>query len=34
MNTIPMISDGLKPILVTSCDAAPAETMMTNASGR
>ena len=32
--SIPTISVGLNPSLVTSCEATPAETMISNASGR
>ena len=34
MNSSPAMSVGLKPTLVTSWDAAPAEKMIVNASGR
>ena len=34
MSSKPAISAGLKPMRVTSCDAAPAERMIPTASGR
>ena len=34
MNPIPTASTGLKPTLVTSCEATPAERMIATDSGR
>jgi hypothetical protein len=34
MSSSPVISAGLNPIRVTICDAAPALTMISSASGR